>query len=153
MTTASPETPAPPADAESILAALDPEQREVARTFGTPVCVLAGAGTGKTRALTHRIAYGVATGQLNPRHVLAVTFTAKAAAESWTLALADSFKETSATANVIVVNAILTPAMRAENPDKPFRTFTSAEEIAEATCFVCSDAAAKMNGQRLSLHP
>ncbi|MDN5685080.1 MAG: ATP-dependent DNA helicase UvrD2 [Brachybacterium sp.] len=81
MTTASPETPAPPADAESILAALDPEQREVARTFGTPVCVLAGAGTGKTRALTHRIAYGVATGQLNPRHVLAVTFTAKAAAE------------------------------------------------------------------------
>ena len=81
MTTASPETPAPPTDAESILAALDPEQREVARTFGTPVCVLAGAGTGKTRALTHRIAYGVATGQLNPRHVLAVTFTAKAAAE------------------------------------------------------------------------
>ena len=78
---------------------------------------------------------------------------AKAAAESWTLALADSFKETSATANVIVVNAILTPAMRAENPDKPFRTFTSAEEIAEAICFVCSDAAAKMNGQRLSLHP
>ncbi|MDN5601009.1 MAG: ATP-dependent DNA helicase UvrD2, partial [Brachybacterium sp.] len=56
-------------------------QREVAHTFGAPVCVLAGAGTGKTRAITHRIAYGVATGQLNPRHVLAVTFTAKAAAE------------------------------------------------------------------------
>ena len=70
-----------PADAESLLAALDPEQREVARSFGTPICVLAGAGTGKTRAITHRIAYGVATGQLNPRHVLAVTFTAKAAAE------------------------------------------------------------------------
>ena len=73
--------PAPPADAESILAALDPEQREVARSFDAPICVLAGAGTGKTRAITHRIAYGVATGQLNPRHVLAVTFTAKAAAE------------------------------------------------------------------------
>ncbi|HEX7352024.1 ATP-dependent DNA helicase UvrD2 [Brachybacterium sp.] len=70
-----------PDDAESLLAALDPEQREVARSFGTPMCVLAGAGTGKTRAITHRIAYGVATGQLNPRHVLAVTFTAKAAAE------------------------------------------------------------------------
>lgn len=70
-----------PGDPDSILAALDPEQREAARTFGTPVCVLAGAGTGKTRAITHRIAYGVATGQLNPRHVLAVTFTAKAAAE------------------------------------------------------------------------
>lgn len=70
-----------PSDPESILAALDPEQQEVARTFGRPLCVLAGAGTGKTRAITHRIAYGVATGQLNPRHVLAVTFTAKAAAE------------------------------------------------------------------------
>ena len=73
--------PSAPEDAESLLAALDPEQREVARSFGTPMCVLAGAGTGKTRAITHRIAYGVATGQLNPRHVLAVTFTAKAAAE------------------------------------------------------------------------
>ncbi|HLQ79721.1 MAG TPA: ATP-dependent DNA helicase UvrD2 [Brachybacterium sp.] len=73
--------PVPPADAESLLDALDPEQREAARSFGAPICVLAGAGTGKTRAITHRIAYGVATGQLNPRHVLAVTFTAKAAAE------------------------------------------------------------------------
>jgi NAD(P)-dependent dehydrogenase (short-subunit alcohol dehydrogenase family) len=78
---------------------------------------------------------------------------AKAAAESWTLALADSFKDTAATANVIVVNAILTPAMREKDPDKPFRTFTTAEDIAEAIYFVCSDAAAKMNGKRLSLHP
>jgi NAD(P)-dependent dehydrogenase (short-subunit alcohol dehydrogenase family) len=78
---------------------------------------------------------------------------AKAAAESWTLALADSFKDSTATANVIVVNAILTPRMREENPDKEYRTFTSAEEIADAIAFVCSDAAAKMNGQRLSLHP
>src|SRR5699024_10306659 len=72
---------AAPADADALLAALDPEQREVARSCGAPICVLAGAGTGKTRAITHRIACGVATGQLNPRHVLAVTFTAKAAAE------------------------------------------------------------------------
>ena len=78
---------------------------------------------------------------------------AKAAAESWTLALADSFKDTAATANIIVVNAILTPRMREEEPDKPFRSFTSAEQIAEAIAFVCSDAAAKMNGKRLSLHP
>jgi NAD(P)-dependent dehydrogenase (short-subunit alcohol dehydrogenase family) len=78
---------------------------------------------------------------------------AKAAAESWTLALADSFKDTAATANIIVVNAILTPRMREEDPDKPFRSFTSAEQIAEAIAFVCSDAAAKMNGKRLSLHP
>ena len=81
--TAPDHAPAPtaPMDAEEILTALDPEQREVASHFTTPVCVLAGAGTGKTRAITHRIAYGVATGRLNPRHVLAVTFTAKAAAE------------------------------------------------------------------------
>ena len=78
---------------------------------------------------------------------------AKAAAESWTLALADSFKDSAATANIIVVNAILTPGMREENPDKAYRTFTSAEQIAEAIAFVCSDAAAKMNGKRLSLHP
>jgi NAD(P)-dependent dehydrogenase (short-subunit alcohol dehydrogenase family) len=78
---------------------------------------------------------------------------AKAAAEAWTLALADSFKDTPATANIVVVNAILTPRMRAENPDKEFPTFTSAEQIAEAICFLCGDAAAKMNGKRLSLHP
>ncbi len=78
---------------------------------------------------------------------------AKAAAESWTLALADAFKDTPATANIVVVNAILTPQMRAQSPDKAFRTFTAAEEIAEAICFICSDAAAKMNGKRLSLHP
>jgi NAD(P)-dependent dehydrogenase (short-subunit alcohol dehydrogenase family) len=78
---------------------------------------------------------------------------AKAAAESWTLALAHSFRETTATANIIVVNAILTPRMREQNPDKEYRTFTSAEQIAEAIAFVCSDAAAKMNGKRLSLHP
>ena len=78
---------------------------------------------------------------------------AKAAAESWTLALADSFKDTRATANIVVVNAILTPRMREESPEKEFRTFTSAEDLADAIAFVCSDAAAKMNGKRLSLHP
>jgi NAD(P)-dependent dehydrogenase (short-subunit alcohol dehydrogenase family) len=89
----------------------------------------------------------------SPEGTNAAYAAAKAAAESWTLALADSFKDTAATANIIVVNAILTPRMREENPDKPFRSFTSAEQIAEAIAFVCSDAAAKMNGKRLSLHP
>jgi NAD(P)-dependent dehydrogenase (short-subunit alcohol dehydrogenase family) len=89
----------------------------------------------------------------NPEGTNASYAAAKAAAESWTLALADSFKGTAATANIIVVNAILTPRMRQENPDKEYPTFTSAEQIAEAIAFVCSDAAAKMNGKRLSLHP
>ena len=68
-------------DPDDLLAALDPEQREVALACRGPVCVLAGAGTGKTRAITHRIAYAVATGVANPGHVLALTFTVRAAGE------------------------------------------------------------------------
>jgi len=67
--------------AEAVLAALDPEQREVALAARGPVCVLAGAGTGKTRAVAHRIAYAVATGVVDPARVLAVTFTTRAAGE------------------------------------------------------------------------
>ncbi|MGN8246482.1 ATP-dependent helicase [Cellulomonas soli] len=67
--------------ADALLDALDPDQREVALALRGPVCVLAGAGTGKTRAITHRIAYGVRTGVYRPGSVLAVTFTAKAAGE------------------------------------------------------------------------
>ncbi len=70
-----------PAGAEAILAALDPEQREVALAPRGPVCVLAGAGTGKTRAVAHRIAYTAATGICDPARVLAVTFTTRAAGE------------------------------------------------------------------------
>jgi ATP-dependent DNA helicase UvrD/PcrA len=68
-------------DADELLAALDPEQRAVALARTGPVCVLAGAGTGKTRAITHRIAYAVATGAVNPGQVLALTFTVRAAGE------------------------------------------------------------------------
>lgn len=70
-----------PTSADALLEALDPEQREVALALRGPVRVLAGAGTGKTRAVTHRIAYGVATGVYDPRQVLAVTFTTRAAGE------------------------------------------------------------------------
>jgi len=66
---------------QRLLARLDPEQREVATTLAGPVCVLAGAGTGKTRAITARIAYGVHSGVYAPQRVLAVTFTARAAGE------------------------------------------------------------------------
>ncbi len=72
---------APPQDADAVLAGLDPEQRQVATALDGPVCVLAGAGTGKTRAITHRIAYGVRAGVLPPATVLAVTFTQRAAGE------------------------------------------------------------------------
>ncbi|GAA1764530.1 ATP-dependent DNA helicase UvrD2 [Nocardioides hankookensis] len=64
-----------------LLDALDPEQRQVAEALRGPVRVLAGAGTGKTRAITHRIAHGVATGVYAPTEVLAVTFTTRAAGE------------------------------------------------------------------------
>ena len=77
----------------------------------------------------------------------------KAAAESWTLALADSLKDTNATANIVVINAILTPSMREENPDKKFPAFTSTDDLAEAIRYVLGDSAAKMNGKRLELHP
>ena len=63
------------------LAGLDEQQKIVATSFDGPLCVLAGAGTGKTRALTHRIAYGIAEGKFLPESVLALTFTTKAAAE------------------------------------------------------------------------
>jgi DNA helicase-2/ATP-dependent DNA helicase PcrA len=67
--------------ADALLSELDPEQREVALTTRGAVCVLAGAGTGKTRAITHRIAYAAAIGVVNPAHVLALTFTVRAAGE------------------------------------------------------------------------
>ncbi len=63
------------------LAGLDDEQRAVAEALNGPVVVIAGAGTGKTRAITHRIAHGVATGEHDPRRTLAVTFTTRAAGE------------------------------------------------------------------------
>lgn len=67
--------------AEEILAALDDEQRALALATRGPVCVIAGAGTGKTRAITHRIAYAAAIGAMDPQRILAITFTARAAGE------------------------------------------------------------------------
>ncbi len=66
---------------EDLLAALDPEQRQAAEAVRGPVVVLAGAGTGKTRTITHRAAYAVRTGVVPASALLCVTFTARAAGE------------------------------------------------------------------------
>jgi DNA helicase-2/ATP-dependent DNA helicase PcrA len=66
---------------DSVLDGLDPEQRLVAEALSGPVVVHAGAGTGKTRAITHRIAHAVASGRHSPGTGLAVTFTTRAAGE------------------------------------------------------------------------
>jgi len=68
-------------DPEALLEALDPEQREAAMSLVGPTCILAGAGTGKTRTVTHRIAYGIAKGQFAANRVLALTYTSRAAGE------------------------------------------------------------------------
>jgi NAD(P)-dependent dehydrogenase (short-subunit alcohol dehydrogenase family) len=86
-----------------------------------------------------------------PSNSNAAYAAAKAAAEAWTLALADGFAGTAATANIVVVDAILTQRMRDENPDGDFSSFTPAEHIGAAIAFLCSDAAREMNGQRLLL--
>lgn len=66
---------------EAILSALDDEQRAVVTAVRGPVCVIAGAGTGKTRAITHRLAYAVEIGIVEANRILALTFTARAAGE------------------------------------------------------------------------
>ena len=86
-----------------------------------------------------------------PSNANAAYAAAKAAAEAWTLALADGFAGTRATANIVVVEAILTARMREESPQGDFSAFTPAEHIAEAIAFLCSDAAQAANGQRLTL--
>ncbi|HUG95018.1 MAG TPA: UvrD-helicase domain-containing protein, partial [Pleomorphomonadaceae bacterium] len=68
-------------DPEAILAGLNPEQREAATVARGPVVILAGAGTGKTRVISHRVAYAAATGAVDPKRALVVTFTEKAATE------------------------------------------------------------------------
>jgi NAD(P)-dependent dehydrogenase (short-subunit alcohol dehydrogenase family) len=88
----------------------------------------------------------------HPTSTNAAYGAAKAAAEAWTLAFADELAQTGGTANILRVSAIVTPETRAANPDKAYRTFTDAPDMAEAIAFLLCDAAAKMNGQRLSQH-
>jgi NAD(P)-dependent dehydrogenase (short-subunit alcohol dehydrogenase family) len=86
-----------------------------------------------------------------PSNSNAAYAAAKAAAEAWTLALADGFRASRATANIVVVDAILTPTLREQAPASDVAAFTPAEHLAEAIVFVCSDAADAMNGQRFTL--
>ncbi len=66
---------------EALLAGLDSSQVEAVRITRGPLVIHAGAGSGKTRVVSHRVAYAVATGAVDPRRVLVVTFTDKAAGE------------------------------------------------------------------------
>ncbi len=71
----------PTLDADALLADLEPAQREAVTTVRGPLCILAGAGTGKTRVISRRVAYALATEAVRPSDVLVVTFTDKAATE------------------------------------------------------------------------
>jgi DNA helicase-2/ATP-dependent DNA helicase PcrA len=71
----------PPRDTDDLLLDLDPAQREAVTITAGPLCILAGAGSGKTRVIARRVAYALATGVVRPRDVLVVTFTDKAARE------------------------------------------------------------------------
>ncbi|HVQ88144.1 MAG TPA: SDR family oxidoreductase [Actinomycetes bacterium] len=87
-----------------------------------------------------------------PTSTNAAYAASKAAAEATVLALADEFVGSAATANVIVVPAIVTPGMREAKPDKTWGSFVPAEQIADSLVYLSSDAATKMNGQRLRLY-
>ncbi|MCW3011150.1 MAG: family oxidoreductase [Solirubrobacterales bacterium] len=76
---------------------------------------------------------------------------AKAAAETWTLALADDLKGTGATANVVVVNALVTPEQKEASPEKAFKTFQDVRDVAATLTFLCTDPARTMSGQRVVL--
>ncbi len=71
----------PVPDPGDLLADLDPAQREAVTITSGPLCILAGAGSGKTRVISRRVAYALASGVVRPRDVLVVTFTDKAAGE------------------------------------------------------------------------
>ena len=115
----------------------------VARAFAEP---LAASDAGAVRDHLRQGGAGTRPARTPP------TRRPRRPSEAVVLALANGFKGTTATANVVVVPAILTPAMREKNPDKDWGVFVPAEEIADALVYLSSPAGAKMNGQRIRLY-
>ena len=130
-----------PADWDFVYNLLIKTPLNVARAFVTP---LKSSGAGRFLTVSSPRAQ-------MPSAKTAIYAMAKAAADALVLALADEFKGSGATANAIVVNSIVTPDMRAAEPGRDFSKSTSAEEIAAAMVYLCSDAAAAINGARLPL--
>ncbi|REE94873.1 NADP-dependent 3-hydroxy acid dehydrogenase YdfG [Thermomonospora umbrina] len=91
------------------------------------------------------------SGARHPTQGNAAYATAKAAAEAWTLALADSFEGTGAAATILVVKALLTDAMRAERPDAAFTGFTHVDDLADVIAGLWDRPTAELNGKRLDL--
>ncbi len=87
----------------------------------------------------------------HPRQNAAAYATAKAAAEAWTLAMADSFEGTGAAAVVLVVEALLTDAMREQRPDADFSKLTHVDDLAGAVAALWDEPAADLNGTRRDL--
>lgn len=119
--------------------------RTVQRTTQAFRDTLAESGHGRFVLISSRQAQ-------QPQSTNASYAATKAAAEAWTLALADDLAGTGATANIVVVNAILTARMRAESPDRDYSALAPTEDIAAAIVLLCSDHGTTINGQRISLH-
>ena len=115
----------------------------VARAFAAPLVASTRGG---------RFAIISAKEAQAPTSKNAAYATAKAASEALVLALANEFKGSRATANIVVVPAILTPAMREKDPDRNWGGFVPAEQIADALVYLTSTAGSKMNGQRIRLY-
>jgi NAD(P)-dependent dehydrogenase (short-subunit alcohol dehydrogenase family) len=100
-----------------------------------------------------RFAIVSATAAQQPTQGNAAYAAAKAAAEAWTLALADAFAGTSSAATVLVVKALVHDGMRAEKPDARFAGFTDVATLAEEVAGLWDRPAAELNGRRLDLTP
>lgn len=131
----------PTADWDFVHSLLIKTVLNVVRAFADP---LKAGGQGRFITVTSPRAQ-------SPTAKTAIYAMGKAAADALVLALADEFKGSGATANAIVVNAIVTPEQRAAEPDKDYSASTPAEAIASTMLYLCSSAAGAINGARIPL--